>query len=179
MDLMKLRAAIDDADRRLLRLLDDRLQLSVRAGRLKTVVGDPSREEEVIRKVRAGGEGLLDPEFLESLFRTIIEESRALQERHFRLAAFQGERGAWGELAIRTHDPSLVPMPCREFRDVFDAVAAGSMDVGFVPGRELHRGRGRRGQRPARRDRSRASSQRCACRSATACWCRRARTTAS
>jgi prephenate dehydratase/chorismate mutase len=133
MDLVKLRAAIDDADRRLLRLLDDRLQLSVRVGRLKTVVGDPSREEEVIRKVRAGGEGLLDPEFLESLFRTIIDESRALQERHFRLAAFQGERGAWGELAIRAHDASLVPMPCREFRDVFDAVAAGSMDLGLVP----------------------------------------------
>jgi prephenate dehydratase/chorismate mutase len=133
MDLVKLRAAIDDADRRLLRLLDDRLQLSVRAGRLKTVVGDPAREEEVIKKVRAGGEGLLDPSFLESLFRTIIEESRALQERRFQLAAFQGERGAWGELAVRAHDASLVPMPCREFRDVFDAVSAGSMDLGLVP----------------------------------------------
>ena len=133
MDLAKLRAQIDDADRKLLRLLDDRLQLSVRVGRLKTVVEDPSREEEVIRNVRSGAKGLLDPSFLESLFRTIIDESRALQERRFGLAAFQGERGAWGELAVREHDASLVPMPCREFRDVFAAVAGGAMDVGLVP----------------------------------------------
>lgn len=133
MDLQKLRAGIDDADRKLLRLLDDRMQLAVRAGRLKSVVGDAAREEDVLRKVRAGGYGLLDASFLEALYRAIMDESRALQEQHLRLAAFQGERGAWGELAAREHDPGLVAMPCREFRDVFSLVAGGAMDVGVVP----------------------------------------------
>ncbi len=133
MDLPTLRLLIDDADRKLLRLLDDRMQYAVRAGRLKTAVGDPAREEEVLRNARAGGYGLLGAPFLDALFRQVIEESRALQGRRFRLAGFQGERGAWSELAVRRYDPDLVPMPCREFRDVFAAVADGAMDVGLVP----------------------------------------------
>ncbi len=133
LDLNQLRKLIDDTDRRLLRLLDDRMQLAVRTGRLKTVVGDPGREEEVIRNVRARGFGLLGGAFLESVYRVILDESRALQEARPRLAAFQGERGAWSELAVRRLDPTLVAMPCREFRDVFATVADGAMDVGVVP----------------------------------------------
>jgi prephenate dehydratase/chorismate mutase/prephenate dehydratase len=133
LELHELRRLIDEADRRLLRLLDDRMQLAVRAGRLKAVVDDPGREEEVIRNVRANGFGLLDASFVETLFRGIMDESRALQERQRQLAAFQGEHGAWSELAIRRYDPLLVAMPCREFRDVFKVVADGSMDIGMVP----------------------------------------------
>lgn len=132
-ELARLRHEIDEADRRLLRLLDERMQLAVRAGRLKAVVGDPAREEEVIRNVRTNGFGLLDAPFVESLFRNIIDESRDLQRRRPRLAAFQGEHGAWSELAIRRHDAALVAMPCREFRDVFQLVADGAMDLGVVP----------------------------------------------
>jgi prephenate dehydratase/chorismate mutase/prephenate dehydratase len=133
MQLSQLRRLIDEADQRLLRLLDERMQLAVRAGRLKRVVGDAAREQEVIRNVRTNGFGLLDASFVETLFRAIMDESRALQERRLRLAAFQGEHGAWSELAIRRHDPALVAMPCREFRDVFKVVADGSMDLGMVP----------------------------------------------
>ncbi|HEY3382458.1 MAG TPA: prephenate dehydratase [Vicinamibacterales bacterium] len=133
MDLARLRSAIDDADRKLLRLIDDRMQLALRAGRLKPVVEDPAREEEVLRNVNAARDTLLDAPFIEALFRAIMEESRRLQDRRFRLVAFQGERGAWGELAARSYGASLVPMPCREFRDVFQGVADGAMDVGLVP----------------------------------------------
>lgn len=133
MELSQLRHLIDEADRRLLRLLDDRMQLAVRAGRMKTAVGDPVREEEVIWNVRANAFGLLGASFVETLLRAIMDESRLLQERRPRLAAFQGERGAWSELAIHQYDPALVAMPCREFRDVFTLVTDGSMDLGMVP----------------------------------------------
>ncbi len=133
MDLKQVRHLIDETDRRLVKLLDDRMQLALRAGRLKSVVGDQAREEEVIRNAGANGFGLLGRPFVESLFRAILDESRALQERHPRLAAFQGDRGAWSELAIRQYDAALVAMPCREFRDVFAVVADGTMDVGMVP----------------------------------------------
>jgi prephenate dehydratase/chorismate mutase/prephenate dehydratase len=133
MELSELRKLIDETDRQLLRLLEERMQLAVRTGRLKAVVGDPGREEEVLRNVRTSGFGLLGGPFLEALYRIILQESRALQELRPRLAAFQGEHGAWSELAVRRLDPALVAMPCREFRDVFGAVGDGAMDVGVVP----------------------------------------------
>ncbi|MCX6543966.1 MAG: chorismate mutase [Acidobacteria bacterium] len=54
-DLATLRALIDDADLKLLRLLDERMQLAVRAGRLKDVVGDPVREDAVLSPGSAPG----------------------------------------------------------------------------------------------------------------------------
>jgi prephenate dehydratase/chorismate mutase/prephenate dehydratase len=131
--LNEIRRRIDDADRQLIRLLDDRMQLALRAGRLKSIVKDGAREAEVVENVRNRRFGLLDAEFVESLYTTILGASRALQERRPRLAAFQGDRGAFSELAIRRYDPALVAMPCQTFREVFTLVADGAMDVGMVP----------------------------------------------
>jgi 3-deoxy-7-phosphoheptulonate synthase len=50
------------------------------------------------------------------------------------LVAFQGERGAFGEHAIRhwfTRDVGTLPLP--EFPDVFDAVLQGKASCGIVP----------------------------------------------
>lgn len=49
--LAEIRARIDDTDRKLLRLLDQRIEFALRAGRLKAAVGDPVREAEVLDKV--------------------------------------------------------------------------------------------------------------------------------
>jgi prephenate dehydratase/chorismate mutase/prephenate dehydratase len=52
--------------------------------------------------------------------------------------AFQGERGAFSEEAVRTYfgkeyDKQLESFPCRSFADVFRAVAAGEVSYGLVP----------------------------------------------
>ncbi len=48
--------------------------------------------------------------------------------------AFQGERGAFGELAIRHWWPAVAePVPCRDFGDVLDAVRTGGADAGVLP----------------------------------------------
>ncbi|MBV9707175.1 MAG: prephenate dehydratase [Chloroflexi bacterium] len=54
------------------------------------------------------------------------------------IVAFQGERGAFSEEAVRTYfekeaDKQLEPFPCRSFTDVFRAVAAGEVSYGLVP----------------------------------------------
>lgn len=48
--------------------------------------------------------------------------------------AFQGERGAFSELAIRRiFDESSAVLPCKKFGDVFEAVIQGSAAYGVVP----------------------------------------------
>ena len=48
--------------------------------------------------------------------------------------AFQGERGAYSELAIHSlFDDKADSLPCRTFRDAFDAVARGEARYGVLP----------------------------------------------
>src|SRR5229473_4893826 len=48
--------------------------------------------------------------------------------------AFQGERGAFGDEAVKTYFGKQVdPLPHRSFADVFRAVAAGEVEFGLVP----------------------------------------------
>lgn len=48
--------------------------------------------------------------------------------------AFQGERGAFGDEAVRVYfGKQAEPLPHRSFADVFRAVAAGEVDYGLVP----------------------------------------------
>src|SRR5437016_12802890 len=48
--------------------------------------------------------------------------------------AFQGERGAFGDEAVRTFFGSQAqPIPFRSFGDVFRAVARGEVEAGLVP----------------------------------------------
>ncbi len=131
--LAEVRARIDDTDRKLLRLLDQRIELAVRAGRLKAVVTDPAREAQVLEKVRSAAYGLLSADFVGALYGSIMSEGKRLQEARPGLAGFQGERGAWSEVACQAWDEALVPVPCRGFADVFDGVARGAFDRGLVP----------------------------------------------
>ena len=47
--------------------------------------------------------------------------------------AFQGEMGANSEIAIRRFLKRATPVPCREFRDVFEAVLSGACRYGALP----------------------------------------------
>lgn len=47
--------------------------------------------------------------------------------------AFQGEYGAYSEEATRAIFPQGQPVPCRTLQDVFDAMAAGTVECAVVP----------------------------------------------
>jgi len=131
--LAELRAQIDDTDRKLLRLLDQRIEYALQTARLKADITDSSREDEVRSRVRSAACGLLSEDFVGGLYTSIIEESKRLQARRPRFGAFAGEHGAWSEMALDRWDPTLVPVACRDFADVFDGVASGAFDRGIVP----------------------------------------------
>lgn len=50
------------------------------------------------------------------------------------VVAFQGERGAFSELAVRrSFDDSIKVLPCNTFKDVFEKVNSGDVNYGVVP----------------------------------------------
>jgi prephenate dehydratase/chorismate mutase len=133
MDLENIRNKIDLIDAEILSGLRNRFELVLLAGRVKGFVRDPEREREILQNMKARADGFVDPGFVGSLFETIIAESRRLQEQRLRLAGFQGEHGAFSEQALRSYDPDIIPIPCPDFRGVFDGVKKGIFDLGIVP----------------------------------------------
>ena len=80
-DMNEVRAAIDALDREIVALLADRLHFINEAGRLKAdrdAVRDEARVEDVVAKVRASAAAAgIDPDFVEPLYRDLIERSIA------------------------------------------------------------------------------------------------------
>ncbi len=133
MDLQETRKKIDGIDREIVSLLRSRLELSLQTAKIKEKIEDAGREEEVIAHVRRFSKALLSPDFSEKLFRQIMAESKGLQQREMTLIGFQGEHGAFSEFALMEFDRNAIPIPCREFADVFSMVKAGLLDYGIVP----------------------------------------------
>lgn len=133
MELKEIRKRIDLLDSELLTLLNRRMELALRTKKMKEHVTDAAREDEVLSAVKRHPHSLLGPEFSERVYREIIAESKKLQARNLRLIGFQGEHGAYSEVAARGYDAEAVPMPHAEFSDVFSGVKKGQLDTGIVP----------------------------------------------
>lgn len=134
MNLDDLRNDIDRIDEKLLCLIEERMEKALLTRVFKEGrVADPDREAEVIERARRPLRPLVAPDLAESLWKTLMEEGRRLQGRGLATIGFQGEHGAWSEVAARAWNQELATMPCREFIDVFDAVRDGNFDYGIVP----------------------------------------------
>lgn len=133
MELEELRTKIDRIDYEILKLLSNRMELALRTTKLKGEVADPAREGAVLERAKKRSHGLLRPEFSERIYREIMDESKRLQAKGLKLAGFQGEHGAYGDMAVRAYDAGLVPVPCVEFGEVFEGVRNGQLDLGIVP----------------------------------------------
>jgi prephenate dehydratase/chorismate mutase len=133
MELGEARKRIDQIDADIIKMLSERMELALRAGKLKDQVFDPEREKKVLENVTSRSHGVLRSDFSEKIFRDIITESKQLQERGLTLMGFQGEHGAFGEVASGKYNSEMIPIPCREFVDVFNGVANNQIDLGIVP----------------------------------------------
>lgn len=133
MDLKDIRRHIDTIDYEIVKLLNRRMEHALRLKRLKSNVVEPEREQEVLERVRGCSTNVVEPDFTEQLYRTIIEESRRIQGKELLLIGFQGEHGAYSEVAANLYQPGLIPLPCAGFHDVFEQTATGQLDLGIVP----------------------------------------------
>ena len=80
--LQQLRKRIDQVDRRLLRLLNQRAGLALRVGRLKKRHGrslfDPRRERAILRRLTSANHGPLPAQAVRAIYREILRQVRRL-----------------------------------------------------------------------------------------------------
>jgi prephenate dehydratase/chorismate mutase/prephenate dehydratase len=133
MDLKKIRKDIELLDSKILKLLNDRMELALMAKRFKPQIEDKEREKELLDQIRRNAPRLINAEFIEKIYIEIIKESKGLQRKDHQLIAFQGEHGAYGEVASRQWNEDLIPIPCNEFMGILEGVESGLYNYGIVP----------------------------------------------
>lgn len=85
-ELRRLREQIDALDRRIVRLLNERAEVTLAVGHEKGVIGrrairDAQREREVLLRVSIANEGPLPQADLIAIYRRLIASARALEAR--------------------------------------------------------------------------------------------------
>ncbi|MDI6732763.1 MAG: prephenate dehydratase [Planctomycetota bacterium] len=133
MELKKLRDKIDLVDYEILKLINQRMEFVLRLKKLKNTITDPERELEIYQNIKGFSSHLLKSEVSESIFQEIIKESKRIQESNLKVIGFQGEHGAYSEIAALTYDSSFIPIPCLDFVEVFDGIKNNQLDSGIVP----------------------------------------------
>jgi chorismate mutase-like protein len=77
------RVLIDDVDRRLVALLNERTRVVENIGRVKREaqlpVYEPKREDQVFANITGANQGPLTPEAVKRIFERIIDEMRSIQ----------------------------------------------------------------------------------------------------
>jgi len=134
--LQPLRAAIDEVDRRLVELLNERAKLAIEVGRVKHAAGAPvyrpEREAEVLRKIAALNPGPLTEAGVTGIWREVMAACRALERPV--TVAYLGPPGTFSELALQKQfGTAVVREPCASIDDVFRAVEAEGTEYGIVP----------------------------------------------
>ncbi len=134
--LAEYRRQIDELDRRLVALLNERARLAQAIGRLKADGEDrvyhPEREAQVLRNVLAANRGPLPDRALLAIYSEILSASRALQQP-LRVAYLGPVATFTHEAAKRRFGSSAEFIPCRTIADVFLATQRGEADYGVVP----------------------------------------------
>ena len=133
MTLKAIRKNIDLLDSKILNMLNERMELALMAKRFKSDIEDKEREKQLLERVRMDATGLVNAGFIESIYTEIIKESKKVQQGDHKLIGFQGEHGAYSEVAARSWNNNLVSVPCKEFVGVFEGVSSGLYDYGMVP----------------------------------------------
>jgi len=134
--LENLRTSIKEKDRDIIRLLNERAQISVQIGKVKGEGGievyDPAQEAKVYGYLPELNSGPLPRNAVTTIFREIISVSRSLQKPMN--IAFLGPEASFSHLAARLHfGESSRYSPQTGIARVFDEVEKGSIDWGVVP----------------------------------------------
>lgn len=133
-DISRQRQEIDDVDRRIVELLNERARLAMVIGRLKGSgpVYRPEREAEVLRNVAAGAVGPLPAGSLTRIYTEVMSACRALEGRI--AVGYLGPAGTFTEMAVGRHFGQAVDaVPCGSIDEVIRKAEAGSVQFAVLP----------------------------------------------
>ena len=159
MDLLELREQLDRIDEQIVRLYEERMEISSQVADYKIETGkkvlDKSREEEKLRKVRSLAHNDFNAHGIQELFEQIMSMSRKLQYNklaehgaHGKLpfigvnkldiqksrVVFQGAEGAYSQMAMTQYFGDGVNcFHVDTFRDAMCAIEEGSADYAVLP----------------------------------------------
>jgi chorismate mutase/prephenate dehydratase len=136
MPIEEKRKKIDSVDEKILTLLNDRAKLakgiSVEKGKNGAAVYVPERERAVLKNIISKNKGPLSNKALESIYRNIVSECRAL-EASLKIAYLGPATTFTHMAAIKNFGSSCEFIPLNSINDVFAEVEKGSADYGVVP----------------------------------------------
>jgi chorismate mutase/prephenate dehydratase len=130
------RKKIDQADEKIIELLNERARLAQEIGRIKTLRNEavyvPSREKTILQRIESLNPGPLSQLSLRSIYREIISASRSL-EAPIRVA-YLGPEATFTQMAAHERfGLSSLFVPVSSISEVFQEVAQGRTDYGVVP----------------------------------------------
>ena len=136
MNLEKLRKKIDRVDEEILNLLNERAELTLEIGKIKSrkkrQIYAADREKKVYENVTKKNKGPLNNEALKSIYREIMSASIAL-EKSIKVA-YLGPPASFTHLAsIKKFGSSIEYLSCDSITDVFYDVQKQRADYGVVP----------------------------------------------
>jgi chorismate mutase/prephenate dehydratase len=134
--LKDIREKIQKKDREIVKLLNERTELSIEVGKEKNSQGmeayDPSQEGKVYDYVREINEGPLSEDALKNIFREIISASRALQEPT--IVVYLGPEASFCYQAAQSHFGTSAHYYAQtKVSEVFDEVEKRGNIWGVVP----------------------------------------------
>ena len=135
-DLEKYRARIDEIDRKLLELLNERGRIAIEISKLKREnsfnVYDPAREREIERNLKTTNPGPLSTDSVVSIFREIISGCRSIQNPTS--VVYLGPEGSFShQAAYHEFGSSTQLKPVGNVEEVFEEVERGRATFGIVP----------------------------------------------
>jgi len=134
--LAPLRQRIDELDKRLIELLNERAKVVVEVGNVKraqnTPIYVPDRERRVLEQLRAYNHGPLPDKCIEAIWRELMSGSFAL-ERPLRIG-YLGPPGSFSHLAAKTKFGASVEYDnLADIPMIFNAIDRKDIDYGLVP----------------------------------------------
>jgi len=134
--LAPLRAKIDQLDRQIVELLNERAKVVVEIGHIKrkgvTPIYVADREHQVLSQIRSYNKGPLPDSCLTAIWRELMSGSFAL-ERNLRIG-FLGPQGSFSHMAgRRKFGASVQYVEMEDIASVFQQIIRGEVDLGLVP----------------------------------------------
>lgn len=136
MDISDLRKKIDDIDKRLVEMLNERAECAQEIGNMKNKgsksIFAPEREVQVLSGVLKNNQGPLSDKTMSAIFREIISACRALEKPIN--VAYLGPLGSYTHIAsIQKFGDSTDFLPQNTIPDVFNSVEKKEANYGVVP----------------------------------------------